>query len=129
MAIMRHKMRNEYCKEQRCSVHVILQTCLVVSKWSSITNAVLEVTVTSVQCSYSILSVSQPLNISITRSTGTVHTSAKPRLTSAAIWRISMRSTVMSVACKGAWLNGGGDCNAVAFQYIPLGSLLLDARK
>ena len=34
-----------------------------------------------------------------------------------------------TVACKGAWLNGGGDCNAVAFQYIPLGSLLLDARK
>ena len=33
------------------------------------------------------------------------------------------------VACKGAWLNGGGDCNAVAFLYIPLGSLLLDARK
>jgi len=41
-----------------------------------------------------------------------------------------MMMMMMIVACKGAWLNGdGGDCNAVAFQYIPLGSLLLDTRK
>ena len=37
------------------------------------------------------------LIIIITRSTGTVHTSAKARLTSAAIWRISMSSRFMSV--------------------------------
>jgi len=33
-------------------------------------------------------------------------------------------------AYKRVWLSGdGGDCNTVAFQYIPLGSLLLDIRK
>jgi len=37
------------------------------------------------------------LIVYVTRSTGTAHTSAKARLASAAVWRISMSSRFMSV--------------------------------
>ena len=52
-----------------------------------------------------------------------------PLFSNAFLHRESKKGVTLTVACKGAWLNGGGDCSAVAFLYIPLGSLLLDARK